>query len=321
VEYILFLISAVIVVGAGVKLSEYGDALAAVTGLGRSFIGITLLAFFTSLPELISTIGAITLVDSPDLAFGNVYGSNMFNMFTIFLLDAYFRKTDVYAGISESNILTALYAGLVTAFSILGFYIHIYIGPVSVITIVIIVLFFYSSYISYKVLETDSDDDNETDMTLKGVILRMAIAAVCIVGAGLLLSETAGQIAVSTGLGGSFVGSFFLAVVTSLPEVSACYGAIRVGSVNMAMGNLFGSNLFNMAIIPVADLLYVKGPVFQAVSKGHITAAVFATIAIIIPVISIRERNFRIKIFGVSFHSISLVVLYAIYSAYLYLVR
>jgi len=320
-DYILFLLSAAIVVGAGVKLSEYGDALAAVTGLGRSFIGITLLALFTSLPELISTIGAITLVDSPDLAFGNVYGSNMFNMFTIFLLDFMFRKTDVYDGISESNILTALYASLVTAISVLGFYIKVYIGPISVVTLVIIILFIYSSYVSYKVLEKDDDDDDDTDMTLKGVIIRMGIAALAIVGAGLLMSTTADAIAIKTGLGGSFVGSFFLAVATSLPEVSACYGALRVGSVNMALGNLFGSNLFNMAIIPVADIVYVKGPIFEAVSKGHMAAAIFATIAVIIPIIGIRERNFRIKIFGVAFHSYSLVALYAIYSIYLYVVR
>ncbi|PLX68028.1 MAG: sodium:calcium antiporter [Denitrovibrio sp.] len=320
-DYILFLLSAIIVVGAGVKLSEYGDALAAVTGIGRSFIGITLLALFTSLPELISTIGALTLVDNPDLAFGNVYGSNMFNMLTIFLLDAYFRKTDIYNGISESNILTALYASLVTAFSVLGFYIKVYIGSVSVVTLIIVVLFFYSSYVSYKVLEKDEDEEEETDMTLKGVIFRMGIAALAIVFAGLMLSKTADSIAVLTGLGGSFVGSFFLAVVTSLPEVATCYGAIRVGSVNMALGNLFGSNLFNIAIIPFADFVYIKGPIFNYVSKGHITGAIFATIAILIPIIGIRERNFRLKVFGVSFHSYSLVVLYVIYSAYFYLVR
>jgi len=309
------------VVGAGVKLSEYGDSLAAVTGLGRSFIGITLLALFTSLPELISTIGAITLVDSPDLAFGNVYGSNMFNMLTIFLLDAYFRKTDVYKGISEANILTALYAGLVTVFSLLGFYIDIYIGHVSVISIVVIALFIYSSYISYRVREKDEEGEEKTNLTLRGVVIRMAFAALLIVGAGLLMSKTADAIAVRTGLGGSFVGSFFLAVVTSLPEVAACYGAIRVGSVNMALGNLFGSNLFNMAIIPVADILYIKGPIFKFVASSHMAAAAFATIAVIIPIIAIRERNFRLKIMGVAFHSYSLVVLYMIYSVYLYLVR
>ncbi|MGD9807574.1 MAG: sodium:calcium antiporter [Deferribacterales bacterium] len=320
-DYILFLISAAIVVTAGIKLSEYGDALAAVTGLGRSFIGITLLALFTSLPELISTIGAITLVDSPDLAFGNVYGSNMFNMFTIFLLDAMFRKTDVYNGISESNILTALYAALVTALSVLGFYIKLYVGPISVVTLIIVVLFVYSSYVSYKVLEKDEDDDDDTDMTLRGVIIRMGVAALAIVFAGLMMSTTADAIAAQTGLGDSFIGSFLLAVVTSLPEVSACYGAIRVGSVNMAMGNLFGSNLFNIAIIPVADITYTKGPIFEFVSRGHMAAAVFATIAILIPIIGIRERNFRVKILGVSFHSYAIVALYAVYTVYLYMVR
>lgn len=321
-DYILFLLSAAIVVGAGVKLSKYGDTLAAVTGLGRSFIGITLLALFTSLPELISTVGAITLVNAPDLAFGNVYGSNMFNMLTIFLLDFWFRKTDIYEGISESNILTALYAALITVFSVLGFYIKIYIGSISIVTIIILVVFLYSTYISYKIPDEDDGDENEeAEMSLYGVIWRMSIAALLIVAGGLMMSKTAESIAVHTGLGDSFVGSMMLAVVTSLPEVSACYGAIKVGSVNMALGNLFGSNLFNMAIIPVADIVYTKGPIFQYTSKGHMTAAVFATVAVLIAVIGIREKQHRIKIFGVSFHSYALMVLYAVYSAYLYLVR
>jgi cation:H+ antiporter len=149
----------------------------------------------------------------------------------------------------------------------------------------------------------------------------MGVAALAIVFAGLMMSTTADAIAAQTGLGDSFIGSFLLAVVTSLPEVSACYGAIRVGSVNMAMGNLFGSNLFNMAIIPVADITYTKGPIFEFVSRGHMAAAVFATIAILIPIIGIRERNFRVKILGVSFHSYAIVALYAVYTVYLYMVR
>jgi cation:H+ antiporter len=323
-DYILFLLSAIIVVGAGVKLSEYGDALAAVTGLGRSFIGLTLLAFFTSLPELISTIGAISLVDNPDLAFGNVYGSNMFNMFTIFLLDAWFRKTDVYVGISESNILSGLYAALLTALTLIGFFLKLSIfGFIGIVSPVVLIVFFYSSYISFKVVSPGEDDDDENDiaMTTSQVIIRLAVTAVIIVGAGLMLSKTADVVAIKTGLGGSFVGAFMLAVVTSLPEVSACYGAIRVGSVNMALGNLFGSNVFNMAIIPIADFVYGKGVIFEHVSQGHIVSAIFAIIAVLIPVIGIREREFRLRFFGVSFHSYSIVVLYVIYSIYLYVVR
>lgn len=321
-DYVLFLLSASVVVGAGVKLSKYGDALAAVSGLGRSFIGITLIALSTSIPELISSIGAITIVDAPDLAFGNVYGSNMFNMFIIFLLDFYFRKTDVYEGISESNILTALYAALVTVFSVLGFYIKVYIGHVSLISVIILILFLYSSYISYKLPDSDApEEENGHGLTLGGVALRMSIAAFAIILSGLLLSKTADSIAASSGLGDSFVGSMFLAVVTSLPEASACYGAIKVGSVNMALGNLFGSNLFNMAIIPVTDAVYSHGPVFEHVSRGHMTAAVFATAAVLIPVIGIREKHLRIKFGGVSFHSVAIMVLYAVYSTYIYLVR
>ena len=117
--YLLFVISAALVIFAGVKLSVYADVLANKTGLGHSFIGVTLLALMTSLPELISSIGAVTVVDSPDLAFGNVYGSNAFNILIFFLMDMMFRKGGLYKNISTANFNVGIYAVLITVVSIL----------------------------------------------------------------------------------------------------------------------------------------------------------------------------------------------------------
>ena len=83
-----------------------------------------------------------------------------------------------------------------------------------------------------------------------------------IVASGLWLAKIGGALAVvefrvgqsTVTLGESFVGTLFLAIATSMPEVVVTVAAFRMGAANMALGNLFGSNVFNVAIIPVCDL-------------------------------------------------------------------
>lgn len=75
-----------VIVFAGPKLSKYGDAIAEKTGLERSWIGVILLALVTSLPE-VATSATAALIDLPDVVFGNVFGSNLFNILIIAILD------------------------------------------------------------------------------------------------------------------------------------------------------------------------------------------------------------------------------------------
>lgn len=325
--YLIFLISAAVVVYSGLKLSVYGDAVAEKTGLGHSFVGIALIAFFTSLPELISTIGAVTIVDAPDLAFGNVFGSNMFNMLIIFILDAVFRKTDMYKDISLANWIAGFYAVIIMLFTMFGFTMNFSkINGISVLSVIIVILYFFSAYSTFKASSEDTasekEDDDDEGISVKKAVYMFLFFAFLIVVAGLALSKTADSIAESTGLGRSFVGSFFLAIVTSLPELSSCYAAVRIGAVNMAIGGLFGSNVFNIVIIPVADFIYLKSPIFDAVAKTHLNSAIFAAAATVVALLGAREaKTLKLRFFGISPHSYVIFGLYIFYALYLYSVR
>src|SRR5688500_16860143 len=83
-----FLVTALVIVLAGVRLARYGDVLGEKTGLGRSWIGVVLLAATTSLPELFTGIGATALAALPDIAVGDVLGSCLFNLLILSLMDA-----------------------------------------------------------------------------------------------------------------------------------------------------------------------------------------------------------------------------------------
>ncbi|MBZ4672221.1 MAG: sodium/calcium exchanger rane region [Deferribacteraceae bacterium] len=316
--FALFAISAFLVIFSGIKLSKYGDVIASKTPLGHSFVGVTFLALFTSLPELISSIGAVTIVDAPDLVFGNVYGSNMFNILVIFFLDALFKKDSVFKSVSLSNIVTASFAILLPLISAFGFLLNIKLfGVISGISLAIFIIYILSMYSAYRTIDmSDSEiEDEGMEISLNRAVFMFMFMASIIVFAGLLLSKSADEIAAVTGLGRTVVGSFLLALVTSLPEVSACVGAIKVGSPNMAIGNLFGSNVFNITIIPIADIFYKKGDIFTAASKINLIAAISSAIIVLIAVLGIQQDKLSKFRFGhISLYSVYILLFYVVYS-------
>jgi cation:H+ antiporter len=104
----------------------------------------------------------------------------------------------------------------------------------------------------------------------------MAGAAVVVLVAAPFLVTSAEGIATSSGLGETFVGASFLAVATSLPELSTALVAVRIGAHDLAVGSLLGSNAFNIVIIAIADLVYTEGPILAAVSPEQAFVGVSA---------------------------------------------
>jgi Ca2+/Na+ antiporter len=82
-----FIICALVIIYSGTKLSKYGDLIAEKTGMGKAWFGLVLMASVTSLPELITGISSIVIVDEPDLAVGDILGSCVFNLLILSILD------------------------------------------------------------------------------------------------------------------------------------------------------------------------------------------------------------------------------------------
>jgi cation:H+ antiporter len=112
---------------------------------------------------------------------------------------------------------------------------------------------------------------------LKKVISGYALHALIVIGAAVFLPYFGEHIATNTGLGNSFFGTVFIAAATSLPELVVSLAALRMGSLDMAVGNLLGSNVFNMFILGIDDVFYREGSLFNAISPSHLLS-VFVTI-------------------------------------------
>jgi cation:H+ antiporter len=122
-----------------------------------------------------------------------------------------------------------------------------------------------------------------------------------VIGAGIWLAFVGKDIARVTGWGESFVGSLFIAITTSLPEVAVSFAALRIGAVDMSIANITGSNLFNMTIISICDLFYWRGPILAHVSETHAFTGLIVIGMTVIFLAGLFSRT-RHKIFGISWY-------------------
>ena len=128
------------------------------------------------------------------------------------------------------------------------------------------------------------------------------------------------SVAVVTGLGQSFVGNVLIALSTSLPELVVSIAALRLNAVDMAVGNLFGSNLFNIFILALDDIAYTKGPLLSTIATNNTVTAVAAMTMTTIAVIGLTYRVNK-KVWLVAWDSMGIAATYILATFVLYLTR
>ncbi|WP_040226541.1 sodium:calcium antiporter [Bhargavaea cecembensis] len=304
--FVWFILAAAVTVFAAIKLSNYADVLSTKTAMGGLLVGTLLLAGATSLPEVTTSISAV-LIDNPDIAIGNVVGSNMFNLFIFACFDLFYRKNHLLEQAGRSHLYTAGTGFVLMAITYLSLTFHpgwsvLGVGLDAIVLVLIyaagmVIVGRVSRNLSGEPAAPAHDLAEETatgneDVTVRRAIIGFSLAALLIMGAGTVLSIMGDRIAVITGLGSSFVGSFLIAATTSLPEAVSVYVALKFRNVNLALGGILGSNMFNMLIIFLADLFYRDGPVLSAGDPSHrITALVVLALSAVILFALARRRT------------------------------
>lgn len=280
--WLQFLVSSGLVVYAAIKLAEYGDVIAVRTRLSGMFIGTLLLAGATSLPELLSALNALA-IDVPNLAAGGMFGSSMFNMFMLAILDLLTQQARILRRVAMNHALTAslaiLLMGLVI-FSLLSG-LDFSLGWVGVDSLVIILV--YAGGV--RMIQSQgglppSEVPSETPgiPSLRRALLGFGAATLGLVLVTPFLVRSANGIAEITGLSAGFIGAALLAVVTSLPELVATVAAVRMHAYDLAVGNLFGSNLFNMFALGLTDIFFLGGRFLGVIDSSFALIAVLGLI-------------------------------------------
>jgi cation:H+ antiporter len=282
--WIQFLATALVIVLAGVRLAKYGDVLGEQSGLGRRWIGVVLLAATTSLPELFTGFGATGLAALPDIAVGDVLGSCMFNLLILSMMDA-IQPEPLSARAHQGHVLSIgfgmLLAGIV-GFGLIGGSTLPVLGWIGLYSPALIVLYFVSIRLIFtheqhrraREVKEVAEELQYADITRRTAVLHYTGAAIVVVAAALWLPRLGEALAHETGLGEAFVGSLFVAITTSLPEIVVSITAVRIGAIDLGVGNVLGSNLFNFMILGLDDLWYRPGPLLADAAGMHSIAMV-----------------------------------------------
>ncbi len=308
---IKFTVCALLVVFFGWKLSIYAEKMAEVKGLGKGLVGFVLLGFATSLPELITTVSSVALLDNSDLGAGNILGSNNANMFILFIslvtAATLFKKNvmDRENLVSLSMffiMLTVFFFGLVLS----G-------GPMIAgksLFGAVLILFFFLSIVALR----NTNKEETEEVSEKGTLpfhfyFFLGFFLVALVGVSYELSVVVDELAKITGWNSTSVGALFLAWATSLPELVVTVSAMVLGASEMGIGNITGSNIFNLMILGVADIFSKPGnTVFKMNEKLlFLTALLYILSSALFYMLSVKQLK---KIFGISVLPVIMCALY-----------
>lgn len=323
--WLVFLLSGAAVAGAGIQLARDGDAIAARTGLGGLWVGAILVAAATSLPEISTDISAIRQ-HHPSLAVGDLFGSNMANMAILAVADLAVRRTRILTRVAINQALVGLLGICLSSIAVIGIVSDSAFAPLGLAWPTLAIGFAYIAgmrLLHYNRPEPPFRRPEEVAVArrhapgLRLAATRFAIAALVIIVAAPFLARSAGVLASQLGMSEGFIGLLLLAFTTSLPEVAVSVESLRARSYDLAVGNLLGSNCFNMAALVVLDLVQGSGSLLGHADPAALVGAVFGILLMalaLLDVVNKSEKRFWVLEPGPAFMLLAYIV--GLYLAY-----
>jgi cation:H+ antiporter len=323
--WLQFLLSAAVVVIAANYLAKNGDIIAVRTKLGGLFVGTIFLAAATSLPEMLASINAFQ-AGFPNLAAGNFFGSNMVNMVLLALIDLMFFQVPLMRRIAINHSLTAGLTILLMLIAVTSMVaeVNITVGWVGLVSIIIIAAYF----VGLRIIQQGSRgmatavaphiEPGPNFPSLRRGLFGFAIATIVLVAVVPFLVDASTGIAEITGLGTGFIGVALLSVVTSLPELIAALAAMRINAFDMAVGNLFGSSVFNMFALGLADFFYFEGSFLSAIDSNFVLVGLLGLVLTAMALLGTLARVER-RILFIELDSAAILLVYILGMYLLYI--
>lgn len=290
---------------AGSRLAALVDEISARTGIGQAFAGMLLLGGITSLPEL-ATASTASIAGNPLLSINDLLGSSSINVLLLAIADAaYGRRALTHQMAEPAPLMQGVLGMMLMAAVAVAIMVDDLLIPVlgaGFLSLALALACIQALRISNRFESSDTwrstgkpnhDSASTTRRDYANAKLAglTAAAAIAILLGGATLALAGDGIAKASGLGSSIVGFALIGFCTSLPELSSIIGALKLRRYQMAIGDVFGTNLFNIQIILIADLFFRGGPVLNEAGAFEAAAACLSIVMTGIFVVGMLERR------------------------------
>lgn len=253
-NYILLLVGFILLIKGADFFVEGSSNIAKFLRIPTIIIGLTLVAFGTSAPEAAVSITA-SLNKSADISISNIIGSNIFNLFVVLGITALFKDVVTEKEVIKKDYSLSLISSILLLVLIVVNYFlkgSLMLSRIGGLVLVALLLYYLISLI--KGVDSSKKQVEQKPFKIKDVIL-IIIGLACVVFGGNLTVNSATEIARSFGLSERFIGLSIIAIGTSLPELCTSLVALLKGEDDIAVGNVIGSNIFNILFILGASSL------------------------------------------------------------------
>ena len=228
-------------------------------GISPLIIGLTIVAFGTSAPEFFSSAVA-AYQGKPELAIGNAFGSNLFNIGIALAIAAVISPLELPKSIISREIPALLLVTLTTAILL----IDLHIGAFDAIVLILVTVLLIYKLLKQKLFNLDDlsvSPNEDASLAIKTIssaraIIYLTIGLFILLASAEALVQAASNIADHLGVSTAIIGLTIVALGTSLPELAAAVVSVMRGHDDLAIGNIFGSNILNfLVVLPFPGLL------------------------------------------------------------------
>lgn len=315
--YIGYIVSAVILIVSAIQSAKYVDLLDKHTRLSGAFLGGIVLSAVTSMPELFTSLASMAY-EKPNLCLGDVLGSNLFNLFVLSVFTLFFLKGFCKGQVSKSyrNVLVlVLIVYILIALNYFG-QIEGGIFHLSITSLLIVLIYCFGAKYLAIAHDVNTDEDllsyhakSETKLTSKQIGFRFLGTAIAVILFSIVVTKFTVDILGNHVLEEGLAGAVFLGISTSLPELVFVITLFRMKNYNIGVGNIIGSNLFNLLILAVADMVSVNRGVYGALDVESLELLILGLVATIFQWAMLKRKNKSTAIAG----SIGIIICYVMF--------
>ena len=295
--FLIYTIIAILVIFFSIKCAYYMDLIEEKTNLSGLFLSSIILASITSLPELVTSVSAISFLDNPGLVLGNVLGSNIFNLMILGSLIIFFFNKFLNSNIDPKHDKSLYFLIIIycLVFAKMQFNFDVSIMNIDIISILIAFLYFLSlkfmTVSDSDVGENQSNDNNlNKDEDVKNIVIKFIFSSMGLVISSVAITIVTDKIVTATNISSTMAGALLLGIATSIPELATSITLCKLGNFNAVFGNMIGSDIFNYIIISIGDVLYNKGSIFIIDNQSY-KLTIFGLVSIILTLIILKTKT------------------------------